>query len=212
MVKVEQLVGWKEAYIEALNTENKDPKELKEPSNKWKKSMLIAEHSPIRIPTYRFFWSEIPYWVAMHLVRHHVGVQPFVGTQRDDRNNEFEIVKLSFFEKLLNWLGNTFYSQKPFGVTSRKKKPQDTPVRLSMVLNANAVINISKERLCKCASKETRDAWQEALTELSKVDSVLYWVCVPKCLYRGFCPERKSCGYINTTDYTVKLGNYRTKL
>ena len=44
-----------------------------------------AEHSPIRT---QMFWLEmqgIPSFVSTHLVRHHVGVEPFVQTNRDDR-------------------------------------------------------------------------------------------------------------------------------
>ena len=186
MIKVKQLIGWKEAYIEALNTENKDPIEpIKEPSDKWKKGLLLAEHSPIRVPTYRFFWSEIPYCFAMHLVRHHVGIQPFVGTQRDDRVQDD---------------------------ISRDDKSQTAPVRLSIMLNCNSIINISRKRLCSCASTETKIAWRGALEELKKVDPITYSVCVQECIYRGFCPERKCCGYIDTKDFAHKLDQYRTKL
>jgi hypothetical protein len=29
----------------------------------------------------------------------------------------------------------------------------------------------------------------------------LYCVCVPECIYRGFCPEMNSCGYYKTKEY-----------
>ena len=65
--------------------------------------------------------------------------------------------------------------------------------------NAQAIINISKKRLCKQASPETRQAWQMFLDELQEYEPELYLMCVPECVYRnGFCPEFNPCGYINS--------------
>lgn len=43
-----------------------------------------AEHSPIRTQLYWVEMYSIPTFVSVHLVRHHVGVQHFVQTNRDD--------------------------------------------------------------------------------------------------------------------------------
>ena len=55
----------------------------KEPSAKFKKDILIAEHSPIRLLGVRWVWESIPHWVGVHWVRHKW--ECFVATQRTDR-------------------------------------------------------------------------------------------------------------------------------
>ena len=61
-----------------------------EPSDKFKKEILLAEHSPIRLLEYDFTISDIRQWVTVHLVRHHEGCEKFVHTQRQDINQEIE--------------------------------------------------------------------------------------------------------------------------
>lgn len=163
---------------------NKKPKKRKQISRDWKISILYPEHSPIRSCLYRVTFEGLKSWSSVHLIRHHVGVQPYVATQRPDRvspDNEYD----------------------------RDSIPQGNPIRMSIVLNAQAWINISRKRLCSKASKETRDAWMAALVELNKIDPELRSVCVKECLYRGFCPEKESCGYTNTAAYTNLLLKYR---
>ena len=77
--------------------------------------------------------------------------------------------------------------------------------------NAQALIFISRRRLCNQASPETRAAWQEVKEQVSAVDPVLGSVMVPECIYRGFCPEFHSCGYVNTEEYARRLAEYRSK-
>lgn len=75
---------WEEVANRARTTVSKG--ELgKEPSDNFKKKILIAEHSPIRGLIYCFKISNLKSWVATHLVRHHVGVEKWVSTQRTDR-------------------------------------------------------------------------------------------------------------------------------
>ena len=57
-----------------------------EPSDKFKKKILLAEHSPIRLLEYDFTWEDIRQWVTVHFVRHHEGCEKFVHTQRTDIN------------------------------------------------------------------------------------------------------------------------------
>ena len=61
-----------------------------EPSDGFKREILLAEHSPIRLLEYDFTISDIRQWVTVHLVRHHVGCEKFVHTQRQDINEEIE--------------------------------------------------------------------------------------------------------------------------
>lgn len=55
----------------------------KEPSQAFKKGILIAEHSPIRDIIFKWRWPNMPHWVTVHWVRHKW--EKFVRTQREDR-------------------------------------------------------------------------------------------------------------------------------
>lgn len=55
----------------------------KEPSERFKRKILIAEHSPIRDIVIKWMWNPIKSWVAVHWVRHKW--ECFVQTQRTDR-------------------------------------------------------------------------------------------------------------------------------
>ena len=55
----------------------------KEPSKAFKRSILIAEHSPIRDIIIKWRWANMPHWVTVHWVRHKW--EKFVRTQRSDR-------------------------------------------------------------------------------------------------------------------------------
>ena len=55
----------------------------KEPSQKFKREILISEHSPIRSMSIKWKWVNIPSWVATHFSRHKW--ECFIKTQRTDR-------------------------------------------------------------------------------------------------------------------------------
>lgn len=55
----------------------------KEPSQKFKRDILMAEHSPIRDIIFKWQWKDMPHWVTVHWVRHKW--EKFVRTQRSDR-------------------------------------------------------------------------------------------------------------------------------
>jgi hypothetical protein len=79
-----------------------------------------------------------------------------------------------------------------------------------MSANAQALINISRKRLCSCASPETREAWKLVKDGIRKIDPVLADKMVPECLYRGFCPEfMNPCGYSKTEKFKEDLEKYR---
>lgn len=55
----------------------------KEPGRKFKRAILVAEHSPIRDIIFKWRWRGMPHWVTVHWVRHKW--EKFVRTQRTDR-------------------------------------------------------------------------------------------------------------------------------
>lgn len=62
---------WQEVVDRARTTVGKEALG-REPSDKFKKKILLAEHSPIRSLIYCFKIRDLKSWVATHLVRHHV--------------------------------------------------------------------------------------------------------------------------------------------
>lgn len=185
--RIEQATSWKRVLNAARRTIGKQPLD-KEPTDSWKAKMLLAEHSPIRLLEYDWSWSDIMQWVTTHLVRHHEGCEKFVHTQRGDRRTLLE----------------------EYNVSSRDELPQGATNDMDMTANAQALINISRKRLCSCASKETREAWQQVKAAIAEVDPVMASKMVPECIYRGFCPEfMNPCGYSKTEKYKKDLEIYR---
>lgn len=179
MIKCEKITDWDLVYTTALATERKSIFG-KMPNDEWKMKMAHSPHSPIRALQF-LIQFECPYFVQNHLVRHHEGVQWFVGSQRNDRQHDYD----------------------------RNAARQDTPVMVTAIINAEALAFISRRRLCNKASAETRDTWRMIIDELRKVDQVVASCCVPECVYRGFCPEQKSCGYCDTEMFDDWIESYR---
>ena len=185
--RIEQATSWKRVLNAARRTIGKQPLD-KEPTDSWKAKILLAEHSPIRLLEYDWSWSDIMQWVTTHLVRHHEGCEKFVHTQRGDRRTLLE----------------------EYNVSSRNELPQGATNDMDMTANAQALINISRKRLCSCASKETREAWQQVKAAIAEIDPVMASKMVPECIYRGFCPEfMNPCGYSKTEKYKKDLEIYR---
>ena len=80
-VKASMATSWARAYKAALATEGKETD--KTPTDAWKRQMLLAEHSPIRLVEYDVKVDDIKQWVTTHIVRHWLGFIPFVHSQRD---------------------------------------------------------------------------------------------------------------------------------
>ena len=79
-------------------------------------------------------WHGLKTWISTHFVRHNKGIDHWVSTQRSDRTG-----------------------------VPRDKKPQDALVNHECEANAQAMINISRKRLCNQAAIETRAAWREVI-------------------------------------------------
>lgn len=151
------------------------------PTSEWKKKLIMSEHSPIRRMKFYWRWKDLPYFTSVHITRHKHGIEHFVSTQRSDRTG-----------------------------VDRSTLPQSNPVNHACEANAQALINISRKRLCNCASKETREAWQLVKDEVAKTEPELASCMVRECVYRnGLCPEMFSCGYNKTEAFKKELEEYR---
>lgn len=165
VVKINEMpseADWFEVKKRALVTIGKNA--VTAPNLEWKKKILRARHSPIRRLFFSFY-IECPSWVSVHLVRH-LHAQPYVSTQRNDRQSEYD----------------------------RRKAPQDQPVKMLWDMNAEELMTISNKRLCKLASAETREVVQKmcnlVLEQMPEFEGLL----VPSCVYHGQCHEMYPCG------------------
>ena len=201
-VIVEQVVGWEHALDAARFTTGKVMTH-KKPSENFIRSAIMAEHSPIKLVQYKVIVKNLKQWVGVHLLRHE-HMLPYICSQRSDRNESVEKIAEQVSGELLNMIREENPHFNP-----RDLLPQGSCNDHMFWLNAQTFINISRRRLCKEASKETQYIWKLIIEELKKVDPILTDFLVPMCVYRGFCPEMKSCGYCLTGAYAKQVTEYR---
>ena len=169
---------WQDVKDSTMNTIGKTKGTY--PTSDWKRRLILSEHSPIRRIKFYWRWKDIRYWVSVHIVRHKIGIEHWISTQRSDRRG-----------------------------INRDELPQDARVNHCCEADAQALINISRKRLCYCASPETREAWQEVKDKVAEIEPELGNLMVKECIYRGFCPEMFSCGYSKTKAFEEELKIYR---
>ena len=179
-VEITELTSWKDVLNAARFTQRK-PLLDKEPSDKFKRNIIRAEHSPLRCLMFFIDMYDIPYYVAMHFRTHKLVHAPFVSTSRPDID------------------GN----QKP-----REEQKKTDLVNMRLMLDAQEIIAISKVRLCNKAEVETRNAWRCVVANLAKIEPILAAACQPSCVYRRVCPEIECCGFYNTVTYNKVLDEY----
>ena len=179
-IEITRVTDWQRVVDAARFTQGKKPLGH-EPSDEFKKQMILSEHSPLRELEFDIKMYGIPYWVSNHFVRH-VHAQPFVSTSRPDITGS---------------------------KVSRHDMRQDELVNLQLSLNAQEIINISKLRLCNKASEDTREVWYKVLDKLACIEPLLASACVPQCVYRGFCPEQKSCDRDKKKIFSVTRKYYK---
>lgn len=154
---------WMEAYRRALVTVGK--RAIRPPTFEWKKQQLRARHSTIRRLRFAFEFEDVPTWVSVHLARH-VHAQPYVKSQRNDRQSEYD----------------------------RNKAPQDAPVNMIWDMNAEEFLTITNKRLCNLAAQETREAIQMCVDLVKETCPEFIDEMVPMCVYHGgVCHEMFSC-------------------
>lgn len=185
-VSHERLVG-PEYMIPVLRvTTGKDIRTKKMPSLELWYKMILSEHSSHRAVKYRVTIEDMPYYAHVHLVRHHVGVEPHVFSQRDDGGVET--------------------------VTERDNLPQGAYVNMILDLNVQSIINISRQRLCFKAHKVLRDfvnGLKKSLQKSDNYDKILASLLMRPCQwYPGICKEPTSCGRVKgvTNLYDVHKG------
>lgn len=185
-------------------------------------SIYRSEHSPARTQLFWIKLKNIPLFVSTHLIRHHVGSQPFQLTCRDDREggNPGLIAKVTDIQDML--AGLVYNNSRPVSdflpVISaiqdklewlKENSDRYTPVNLSILVNAQSLIDMAKLRFCNQASKETRIVFEAIWVKIKETDPALAKFMVPKCIYRGgICGEPKCCGYNRSKDFEIELREY----
>ena len=157
---------WEEVVNDCRATVAKE--ELgREPSTKFKRSILISEHDPIRDLEIKFRWRKIPYWIAMHWKTHIWRSR--TNTQRNDRQTNYD----------------------------RNKAPQDSQVDFIGDPNVQHLIDTWRKRLCYMASPETRKLAEDFKRTLRDTEPEISDVLVPNCVYRCGCPEANGCKFFD---------------
>lgn len=149
----------------------------KEPTQEWKRKLLICRHSPIRRGIISWKWEKIPYAISTHFARHHEGCEKFISTSRQDRTG-----------------------------IDRNERSQMENVIMEMDANLQALMNIAERRLCMCADPLTREYMKSLVEEIRKYDEDVAWSLVPQCVRCGACIEPFSnCKYYESIFKNVEL-------
>lgn len=172
---------WERCKMLALNTIGKKYAGA-EVTDKWKHKMLRAEHSPIRTLMFTIRLT-IPYFVSVHLVRHKIGVEHYVQSQRNDRQSNY----------------------------NREIAPQNAMVSHIIEVNAEQLMFMARRRLCGQADVTTRFVMTYICLEVIKVNPEFKDFLKPMCHYRNECPEFNSCGHwkaeVNRRNAEMKMKN-----
>lgn len=187
-------------------------------------SLYKSEHSPVRTQMFWISLKNIPLFISTHLIRHHVGSVPFQLTCRDDRNggNPGLIDKIDAINEklsmLLSMINRASYGTQEEIIRDiieelnwlKENADRYTPVNLSLCINAQSLLDMSKLRLCTgCAARETVIVFKAIKNEIEKVDPDLAAMMVRKCVYRnGLCGEQRCCGFNHTAAFRAELRDY----
>ena len=124
-----------------------------------------SEHSIIRAVLFEIKMYEIPTFCSVHFARHSCTGQ-------------------------LHYVSSCREDRGYQGIANR-----NTPVNHLMLLNAQHLIDISRKRLCSKSHTKTSEIWYKISHKIEEIEPELSKYLVPNCVYRGYCPEFKTCGY-----------------
>jgi hypothetical protein len=142
-------------------------------------TMYVAQHSPIRSQIFEVQMDDLPVAYSTHLLRHGVGFD-FQGalTHRDDRGGDGDAVVTRL-----------------------------TPTKHMMILNAQAVINVARWRLCFKAHNITNEIIGLILEGVRACDPALARVMMPNCFWQGgICNEPRMCGRVKGVRHWKVVG------
>ena len=174
-VSFERLVGPEYMLGAMRSTTGRDMYKKTLPKLETWYTMLVSPHSSARSVNYRFYVEDIPYYAHVYLIRHHVGFQPHVLSQRDDEGKR--------------------------ETTERDEKPQNVPISMLFDVNSSALMQIAQRRLCYKSHRIVQEVLEKIKCSLiytgDSYDKVLGKLLMRPCsFYKGYCPEPKPCGRV----------------
>lgn len=174
-VSFDRLVGPEYMLGAMRSTTGKDMYKKQFPKLKTWYKMLLSPHSSSRAVKYRVYIEDIPYYAHVYLIRHSIGFEPHVFSQRDD---------YGVLEK-----------------TDRDERPQGFPVPMLFDANAQAILNIAQKRLCYKSHRVVQEVMEKLKCSLvyegDVYDRLLGNLMQRPCSWwKGYCPEPKPCGRV----------------
>ena len=162
IIKLEN--DWKDVKNVSRTTVNKKHSEI-EATTKFKRAMLISEHSPIRLIKVRWLWEGIESFVATHFSRSRW--ECFISTQRSDRLG-------------VDTSSNSRDTPVNFEGEANAQHLIDTA---------------RKRLCYCSAPETVRDMTNLKIVLMESEASELGECLVPNCIYRFSCPEFEVCGH-----------------
>lgn len=139
--------------------------------------MILSEHSSDRAVKYRVFVEDIKYYGHVHIIRHNVGVEPHVYSQRDDNGTQL--------------------------TTDRDNIPQGALINMCLDINVQAIVTMARKRMCHKSHRVCQDFMKKLKCSLiyegDAYDKVLGNLMMPPCSWwRGYCAEPTPCGRVSS--------------
>ena len=88
------------------------------------------------------------------------------------------------------------------------------PILILLVIALGAAIwylkfcGVTHEEICEAVTEESAKV-QAVVDAIAEKEPEVAACCVPECVYRGFCPEFKPCGFCGSPAYKKMLATYR---
>lgn len=185
-------------------------------SNQSLLSIYKSEHSPSRT---QLFWVEIknaPLFVVTHFIRHHVGIEKYQLSMRSDRNGgkdqcPYIADRLSEILAVPEEYRAEEETKEMYELLEelKNRSGRNALTNLSILVNAQSLIDMAKLRLCNMASPETRQVFSAIKEKINEIDPELASMMVRKCVYRnGLCGEPRCCGFQSTSIFKKEQENY----
>lgn len=185
-------------------------------SNQSLLSIYKSEHSPSRT---QLFWIEVknaPLFVVSHYVRHHVGIEKYQLSMRSDRNGgkdqcPYIADRLSEILAVPEEYRAEEETKEMYELLEelKNRSGRNALTNLSILVNAQSLIDMAKLRLCNMASPETRQVFSAIKEKINEIDPELASMMVRKCVYRnGLCGEPRCCGFNLTPTFHTELSLY----
>jgi len=163
-----------------------------------------GHHSTIEHLNFTFTISGVSRVLTHQLVRHRIGVAYDQQSQRYVRADGDVVIPptvaqnpdaMAVFESCVSTASQTYQQLIALGVPEEDARfvlPQASKTNLIMTVNLRQLIHMAQLRLCTLAQWEIRQLFKKIRKEIMAVDSRLGRLLTPKCVWMGYCDERRN--------------------